>query len=50
MDFHTFQVLFYVVVSIIEVYKVLDHIYQKKKLAKTLDRFSKFIDRNCIDK
>lgn len=48
MDFHTFQVLFYVIVSIIEVYKVYDHVHQSKKLAKTMQQFNEFIDRNSL--
>jgi hypothetical protein len=46
MDFYTFQVLFYVVVFIIEVYKFFSTRHQNKKLAQTIDQLGKFIDKN----
>lgn len=46
MDFHTFQVLFYVFVFILEVYKFFQHRHQNKKLAESLDRLNKFDDKN----
>jgi hypothetical protein len=46
MDFYTFQVLFYVVVFIMEVYKFFSTRHQNKKLAEAVDKFDKFIDKN----
>jgi hypothetical protein len=43
IEFHSFQVLFYAVVFIFEIYKVVDHIIQKKKLAETIDNLNKFL-------
>jgi hypothetical protein len=48
MDFHTFQVLFYVSVFILEVYKIVDHLRQKRRLADTIDKISKSIDKNDL--
>jgi hypothetical protein len=48
MDFHTFQVLFYVSVFILEVYKMIDHLRQKKRLAEILDKISKSDDKNNL--
>lgn len=51
MDFHTLQALFYAVVFIIEVYKVVDHIRQNKKLVNSCNKIDKFIDKySRIDK
>lgn len=46
MDFDSFKVLFYVVVSIVEVYKFCKEHHQNKKLDKALARIDEFIDKN----